>query len=116
VDQAIAAIAGTWNKQQLLDRASPELRDSVKPQELNVLFETLARFGPLVAYEGATGDARMSYMIGSDSAVTASYIAKARFQNGSATIRIGLVKRDDRWMIHKFHVDPALGDQPTKRI
>jgi len=49
----------------------------------------------------------MSYMAGSGGTVSASYDAKARFQNGSATFRILLMKRDGRWMIHNFHVDPA---------
>jgi hypothetical protein len=31
VDSAVHAIAATWSKQQLLDRATPELRENVKP-------------------------------------------------------------------------------------
>jgi hypothetical protein len=34
VDAAIPAISATWSKQQLLDRATPELRDIAKPDEL----------------------------------------------------------------------------------
>jgi hypothetical protein len=115
VDQAVQAIASTWSKQQLLDRASPELRDKAKPPELDAMFDTLSRLGPLVAYEGATGQAQMSYTTGWGSNVWASYVAKARFQNGAATFHIGLVKRDGQWMIHNFHVDPAPGAEPTKR-
>ncbi len=107
VDSAVPAITATWDKQQLLDRATPELRRSVRPEELDALFNTLSQLGPLVKYEGATGEAAMSYIFGGGGAVSASYIAKARFQNGSATFQIVLMRRNGQWMIHNFHVDSA---------
>ena len=115
VDRAVPAIAATWSKQELLDRATPELRQNVRPEQLNALFAGLSRLGPLVEYEGAKGDARMSYLVGSGSIVSASYVAKARFQNGTATFRIVLMKRDGRWMIHNFNGDSAPGDQLERR-
>jgi hypothetical protein len=115
IDSAVPAISATWSKQQLLDRATPELRASVKPEALNALFDGLSRLGPLMEYEGAKGDATMSYMAGSGSTVSASYVAKARFQNGAAIFRIALRKRDGRWMIHNFHVDSAPGSRPEQR-
>ncbi|GEP61659.1 hypothetical protein [Reyranella soli] len=116
VDNAVSAIAGTWTKQQLLERATPELREKTKPQELTALFDTLSRLGPLVEYEGATGQATMSYMTGSGGGISASYVAKARFRNGGASFRIGLVKRDDQWMINSFYVDLVPPEQPGRRI
>lgn len=115
VDRAVTAITATWNEQQLLDRATPELRASVKPEELKALFDRLSRLGPLVEYEGATGEATMSYIAGSGGTVSASYVAKARFRNGTATFRIVLMKRDGRWMIHNFHVDSVPGNQAGHR-
>jgi hypothetical protein len=111
VDSAVPAITATWSRQQLLERATPELRDIVKPDQLTTLFDRLSRLGPLVKYEGATGQATMSYMVGSGSTVSASYVAKAQFQNGGAVFQIILLKRDGRWMIHNFHVDPAPGNR-----
>jgi hypothetical protein len=111
VDAAIPAISATWSKQQLLDRATPELRDIAKPDQLNAMFDRLSQLGPLVKYEGATGQSGMTYMIGSGSTVAASYVAKAQFQNGGAVFRIVLRKRDGRWMIHNFHVDPVPGNR-----
>ena len=92
VDSAVPAIAAGWNKEQLLDRATPELRDR------------------------AAGDANMSYMAGSGSTVSASYVAKAKFKDGVATIQITLVKRDGRWMISGFHVDTSLSGAPGRGI
>ena len=111
VDSAIPAIAATWSKQELLDRATPELRDIAKPEQLNAVFDRLSQLGPLVKYEGATGQATMSYMLGSGSTVAASYVAKAQFQNGGATFRVVLRKREGRWMIYNFHVDPVPGNR-----
>jgi hypothetical protein len=107
VDRAVPAIAGNWNKQQLLDRATPELRESTNPDQMTALFEGLSRLGPMVEYEGATGEATMSYVAGSGSTISASYVAKARFENGTAIFRIVLMKRNGGWMIHNFHVDSA---------
>lgn len=115
VDSAVPAITATWSEQQFLDRATPELRASVKPEELKALFERLSQFGPLIEYDGATGEAAMSYIAGSGGIVSASYVAKARFQNGTATFRIMLMKRDDRWLIQNFHVDSAPGNQAGQR-
>jgi hypothetical protein len=111
VDSAVPAIAATWSKQQFLDRAAPELRERVKPEELNALFDHFAQLGPLVRYEGATGEAMMSYMAGAGGTVSASYVAKVRCQNGGVTFRIGLLKRDGRWMVRDFRVDSVPGSQ-----
>jgi hypothetical protein len=111
VDSAVPAIAAQWSKDELLDRATPELRATVKPGELTALFDALSQFGPMVEYEGATGQATMAYLAGSGGAISASYVARAKFRSGSATFRILLLKRDGHWMIQNFHVDRAPGDQ-----
>jgi hypothetical protein len=114
VDEAVPAIVATWSRQQLLDLATPELREKLEAD--NGLFDAFSRLGPLVEYEGAKGQATMSYTTSSGSIVSASYVAKARFKNASATIRIGLTKQDGRWMIHGFYVDSVPGSQPAERI
>lgn len=114
VDAAVPAIVGSWSKEQLLERATPELRENARPDDLRALFDAFSRLGSLVEYEGAKGDANMSYMTGTGSVVSASYVAKARFQNGDAVFRIVLLKRDGHWMIHNFRVDPAPGNRDVK--
>lgn len=64
VDSAVPAIAATWDKEQLLDRATPELRANVKPEDLRALLDAVSQLGPLIEYQGATGEANMSYMAG----------------------------------------------------
>ena len=107
VDNEVPAIATTWSKEELLDRATPELRSNIAPDQLTSIFNTLSKLGPLIKYEGATGQSTMSYFTGSDSRASASYVANAKFQNGTATFRIALVKRGGQWMIYNFHVDPV---------
>jgi len=114
VDSVVPAIAANWSKEQLLERTTPELRASIKPEELRAVFDAVTQLGPLVEYQGATGDANMSYMAGSGSSVSASYVAKVRCKDGAATIQIALVKRDGRWMISGFHVDTALSGAPGR--
>ena len=113
VDAAVPAIASGWNKQELLDRATPELREMAKPEQLAALFDALSRLGPIVEYEGAKGDATMAFTSGSGGTVSAKYEAKAQFKNGTAIFRIVLMKRDGRWMIHNFQVDPAPTEKRT---
>lgn len=115
VDNAVPAIAANWSKEQLLDRATPELRDSVGPSQLTTFFDMLARLGPLLKYEGAAGASALSYIVGTGNTKSAAYTAKARFQNGSATFQIVLLKRGGRWMIQNFHVDPVLRNEAVQR-
>jgi hypothetical protein len=112
VDRAVPAIVANWDRKQLLELASPELQQKVRPDELNSLFTSLSRLGHLVEYVGA----RMSYNLGSGGTLTASYLARARFENGAAMIRINLIKRDGDWMINYFYVDAAPGERKTGDI
>jgi hypothetical protein len=114
VDSAVPAIAATWSKQQLLDVATPELQ-SFKPEDLNVFFYRLSQLGPLVEYEGATKEAMQTNIAVSGDTVFARYVAKARFENGTATFRVVVIKRDGRWMMHGIHVDPVLGHEAGQR-
>src|SRR5258706_6334820 len=115
VDSPVPAITANWSEEQLLDRSTPELRDSIKPGELKSLFAAFARIGPLVEYQGAMGEANMFYAVGAGSTVSASYVAKARFQNGDAIFRIALLKRNGHWLIQNFHVDTQPNSRPALR-
>jgi hypothetical protein len=115
VDSAIPAITGNWSEKELLDRSTTELQRSSKPDEFDALFERLSKFGPLVEYQGAKGVVTMSYFSGSGGTVSASYDAKARFQNADAVFQIVLMQRDGRWLIHNFHVDAVPGSQTRQR-
>jgi hypothetical protein len=113
VDSAVPAIVAVWSKEALLDRATPELRANARPEDLRSLFDWASRLGPFVAYDGAMGDSNMSFMLGGSGTVSARYVAKVRFRDGTATIRIVLVKRDGKWLINSFHIEPKLTGSAT---
>lgn len=116
VDAAVPAIAASWNKRELMNRATPELLQAAKPEQFDALFSALAQFGPLVQYEGAKGNAVVGYMAGSGSSTSANYVASARCKNGTAQFKLTLHKQDGRWLIHNFHVDMPPATSPEKRI
>lgn len=106
VDDAVIAISAHWDKRELAQRASPDLRLKLKPGEIDALFEAFATgLGPLVEYRGATGQATVVANIGGGTVRSANYLGNARYQKGDAEIRIGLVKIDGRWMIQNFYVN-----------
>jgi hypothetical protein len=118
VDQAIVDVGENWDKTQLIRRASPRLLRVVSPDQITTLFQQLTKFGPLVHYDGARGQATMKLAIVGDSGVTAHYEASATFANGHARFRIDLSKDNQHWVIDGFYVDltPPVTAPPTKTL
>jgi hypothetical protein len=113
VARAVPAIAGPWNIEELVKRATPELRANVTSPRGRALFEALSRLGPLTEYDGATGEANLRYILGgNDNGISASYRASAKLQNGPATFLLRLVKRDGEWMIERFDLLPSSSSSP----
>jgi hypothetical protein len=108
-DSAIPAIVSAWSEKELLDRASPEFKKAVTIDQLDRLFRWVSGLGQLQKCEPAHGQALMSATTQTGKRISAEYIAKATFQKGEATIKLGLIKHGDQWQILGFHVDsPAL--------
>jgi len=106
VDDAVVAISAHWDRKELTSRASPELKQKLKPAELDSLFDALSTgLGPLVEYRGAKGQATIASTIGTGTTRTANYVAGARYQRGEAEIRISLIKLEDHWLIQGFFVN-----------
>jgi hypothetical protein len=108
-DSAIPAIVTGWSEKELLDRASPELKEAVTIDQLDRLFRWVSGLGQLQKCEPAQGQALMSATTQAGKVVSGQYTAKAAFQKGEATIKLGLIKHGDQWQILNFYVDsPAL--------
>ena len=108
-DSAIPAIVTTWSEKELLNRASPELKQAATADQLDRLFRWISGLGQLQKCEAAQGQALMSATTQSGKMISAQYTAKATFQKGEATIKLGLIRHGDQWQILNFHVDsPAL--------
>ena len=114
VDSAVVAIAMNWEKAALLDRASPELQAAINPAQLDALFASFSRVGPMVQYQGSSGEANVTALLNVGVSVSATYLARATFQNGSGVFRVVVVKRNDRWQIYSFNFDAELtGARPA---
>jgi len=104
-DSAIPAIVTAWNQKELMDRASPEFKEVVTPDQLDRLFRWLSSsLGPLHKCEPAEGHALMSATTQSGKMISAQYTAKATFEKGEATVALGLIKHGDQWQILRFDV------------
>jgi hypothetical protein len=115
-DQAVIAVASNWNKQALLDRGSEELLEASQFQvDIDDQFAQWGRLGPMLNYRGVAGEARQDFSLQTGKIVTAIYSASARFERGSAVIRIGLVKRLGQWQIASFQVTPTF-DHPLFKL
>ena len=108
-DSAVPAIVSTWSEKALLDRASPEFKKAVTIDQLDRLFRWVSGLGQLQKCEPAQGQALMSATTQTGKRTSAQYTAKATFQKGEATIKLGLIKHGDQWQVLSFYVDsPAL--------
>jgi len=106
-DQSIHAIITTWSEDELIKRASPELKADTNQGELDSAFANMRKLGKLQSYSGLddNGKVRLNWTNGHFSYI-AYYEAKATFQNGRLLVTIHIVKRDKQWQITGFHVDP----------
>ena len=108
VDATVSAIAAKWDPATVVERSSPELKEKIEPEKLLSLFGDLARTGPMTKYDGAKGQATMSYFTGTGSRILASYVANAECQNGVATFRFQLRKVGQNWLIDSFYITTKL--------
>jgi hypothetical protein len=108
-DAAIPAIIDGWNEKELLDRGSPEFKRAATQKLLDQTFYHFRRLGRLKKCEPAQRQAGISATAPTGKTVAAHYTAKATFENGQATITLGLIKHADQWQILRFVVNsPAL--------
>ena len=106
-DAAIPAIVTTWSEKELLDRASPEFKQSGTIDQLDRMFRWFTSLGRLQKCEPAQGQAIMSATPQTGRMTTGEYTAKATFEKGDATIKLVLIKHGDQWQIGGFHVDSS---------
>ena len=106
VDIAIPAIVSEWDKQELMNRASPKFMESVQENELDKIFVMYRGLGKLKEYKSAEGKGGgFSFSSGHDKVISVDYVAKAQFDAGPAEIKVSLIKHGDNWKIFKFQVN-----------
>lgn len=112
-DRTIVSIVSDWNERALLDQASPEFTRACPAACIDSLFVQAGRLGAFKRYFGSKGQANMNYFIGKGTSVTATYIARAAFAYGAASIKLDIVKRHGQWQVEGFFVH--LNNAPTPR-
>ncbi len=107
-DSAIPAIVTTWSEKELLDRASPEFKKATTIDQLDRLFGVFSKLGRLEKCEPVKGQSLMSATTQEGKRISGQYTAKATFEKGEATIKLGLIKHGDQWQILGFHIDSPI--------
>lgn len=104
-DDSFRSIATSWDLAALESRAAPEIAEQNGPDTLPKLVATLKeKLGPMKEFTSSLTGLRAS----SNNGVSATYAdwkADARFEKGSGTVTMELIKRNDRWQILKFNVE-----------
>ena len=110
VDQTIPIIVSNWSKDEVLKRASPQLKQIISehPQEFQQLFDKLSRLGALQHYDGAKGQATVFFDSKQGKIISAKYVADASFAHGQAHIAINLIQLAGHWQLLLFHVNSPL--------
>jgi hypothetical protein len=115
LDDSLREISSDWDGDRLIVRAAPELfNNGGSVDQLKATLSALSPLGPLKSVEslGGTG---FGYNWKSGKYIYANYAANAHFGNGDATVRIGLVHREGKWLITGFHINPMIGVHPQRQ-
>src|SRR6202012_5934204 len=88
VNSAIPAIITNWNKEELVDRASPEFRKDVPDSKIDDLLSRFTVLGKFMTFDSATGQASIYASPQTGKVVTADYQSLAYFEKGNAMIKI----------------------------
>jgi hypothetical protein len=106
-DDAVIAITAHWDVKELRQRATPELLQQVKPEDLDSLFTWFATLGALVDYQGSKQRGWNQSTGTQGTMINAEYAGDGKYAAGSATIDLMLLKRDGEWRISGFHVNSS---------
>lgn len=106
-DTVIPAIAGSWNVNEVLNRESPEFKQTVSQQQLEQMLQRAATLGHLQKCEPAQGQSMISIRTQAKE-IKGDYAAKATFEKGEAVVQVSIIKHDDQWQILGLFVKPLV--------
>ncbi len=106
VDTVVPNITRNWSSDILLSESSQTMRETVSNDELTAIFRQLSKLGPMVAYEGSEGEARVFTSPFMGRKITASYVATAEMAQGHVTIDVSLEREGNTWHVSGFFVHP----------
>jgi hypothetical protein len=105
VDEVTPIIISSWNSNELMSRASPELLKVAPQDKVEAMFQMFAeKLGSLREYKGSKGGSFMN-ITPAGKVVTASYIVEASFPYGDAEIKVRVIQHHGKWQILEFFVN-----------
>ncbi len=104
VDKVLPEILDEWSVAKLTKYAHPYLFEQSSRDDIQKAFFLFQTLGPLKKYLGSQGKISYSLTSTGDQVISGNYSAKASFQNGDATIHIGIVLENKTWAISSFVV------------
>jgi hypothetical protein len=105
VDANVPVVISSWSWDELRKRSSPEFREALSDDQMNLFLPKLKQLGSFQKYKGSVGQSYISLTIKNGKVITANYTASAIFQNGSVEIHIALIQKNGQWQIDAFKVN-----------
>jgi hypothetical protein len=107
-DDAVQAIAKSWDSEELVKRAAPDLKAALTPDVLQSNFAQFAALGPLVKYKGSVCNVARSVTTASGSAeLLVGCTATAACQNADARFDVALLRVGQSWQIEGLVISKA---------
>jgi len=107
VDEVAPKILADLRTETLLTYASDELKNAVKPEDMDRLFAWFRKLGRFKEYKGSKGEAKISLTTQAGKVITGQYVAQAEFDTGPAQVQIVTVKKGDKWFVQMFGINSA---------
>lgn len=105
LDEVIPVIVSSWNSQELIYHASPELLKIMPRDKVDGMFKMFSeKLGGLKKYKGSKGDSFVNFS-SSGKVITASYVVQAAFEKADAEIKISIIQHNNKWQILEFFVN-----------
>ncbi len=115
--ESIEAIATAWNSDAVYERASAELKETLKEGDLVALMSQGARaVGDLEALGELSCFTNISTTTGNGKVTLSQCTATGAHQRGSVDYRINIEKRADSWEINGFHFTVTKSEEGAVEI
>ena len=105
VDDVTPKILSNLDKETLFKYSSDELKSSATSEEIDKIFSWFSKLGKFKEYKGSAGSSYVNYIVGKGKQTLGYYTAQAEFENGPATIKIIVIKKDKRWQVLQFNIN-----------
>ncbi len=108
VDEVLPAIIKEWSVSVLTSYAHPDFFKATPHNNVQQLFFQFKKLGSLKEYKGAQGDIVVSETSAGSKVISGNFTASAIFENGTATIKVVILKGKEHWNITGIMVDSDL--------